>query len=45
MNKIDLSLFETKGDLMEYFDKNFANSTRFNRYFLITIIMMKIIWE
>ena len=21
MNKIDLSLFETKGDLMEYFDK------------------------
>lgn len=33
MNKIDLSLFKTKGDLMEYFDKNFANSTKFNRYF------------
>lgn len=33
MNKIDLSLFETKGDLMEYFDKNFANSIKFNRYF------------
>lgn len=33
MNKIDLSLFETKGDLIEYFDKSFANSTRFNRYF------------